>query len=332
MSVIEANLYDGLTSKSHHVFIKLDTTITVSKENIYCPYSLDEVEFSSRVGNSSRYLYLPYGMKCETLQNDEVDAFLKQHSLQRLPRMLNIIKSKAQYVAIALVLFLLFSFGFLSYGIPSLSYYVAGMTPYSTKERLSDAVLSQMNNVYVYQSRLPIKRQESIQKKFHEALNTLHLEHPKYTLHIKSSNVGPNAFALPSGDIVLTDELINMAKNDDEILSVLLHEVGHVELNHGFQSIYRNSTTFLFTSFLTADISQITVLGASLPTFFLSNQYSREFEYEADHYFKDNAKKLNIDAHALGDLLQRISKSDIQGIFSYFSTHPSTKDRVKNIQ
>lgn len=295
-------------------------------------YHLNEIQFSTRVGNTARYLYLPHDMKCETLCNDEIDVFLKQHNLQRIPRILNEVKAKFHYVLMSIVLFLLFVVSFFMYGVPLLSFELANLTPYSTKEQLSKTVLSQLNNVYLYQSRLSVQRQNEIHHSFTWMLKQLHLNPSQYTLHIKSSNIGANAFALPSGDIVLTDDLINLAANDHEILSVLLHEIGHVEHNHGFQSIYRNSSGFLFSSFLMADISSVTVLGASLPTFFLSNQYSQEFEYEADAYFKNHASKLNLDKYALSNLLQRLSKLEIKGIFSYFSSHPSTQDRIKKIE
>ena len=40
--------------------------------------------------------------------------------------------------------------------------------------------------------------------------------------------IDANAFALPSGIIVMTDELVELAKSDDELISVLAHEIGHV--------------------------------------------------------------------------------------------------------
>src|SRR2546426_7673245 len=36
--------------------------------------------------------------------------------------------------------------------------------------------------------------------------------------------IGPNAFALPSGIIVVTDQLVRLARNDEQVLAVLAHE------------------------------------------------------------------------------------------------------------
>ena len=47
----------------------------------------------------------------------------------------------------------------------------------------------------------------------------------------------PNALAFPSGDIVLTDKFVQLSKNQDEIDSVLLHEMGHVVHRHGLEML-----------------------------------------------------------------------------------------------
>ncbi len=47
--------------------------------------------------------------------------------------------------------------------------------------------------------------------------------------------VGANAFALPSGIVVMTDELVELAKTDDELVAVLAHEIGHVRGRHALR-------------------------------------------------------------------------------------------------
>ena len=43
------------------------------------------------------------------------------------------------------------------------------------------------------------------------------------------------------GAVVITDELIALAKNDDEIMSVLFHEIGHVEHRHSLRMVISHS-------------------------------------------------------------------------------------------
>ncbi len=66
-----------------------------------------------------------------------------------------------------------------------------------------------------------------------------------YSLNFREGGaIGPNAFALPSGTIILTDELVDIAGDDnDMVLAVLAHEIGHVDKKHSLRQIYRAAGT-----------------------------------------------------------------------------------------
>ena len=57
----------------------------------------------------------------------------------------------------------------------------------------------------------------------------------------KSPAVGPNAFALPGGTVVLLDELVAAAAHDDEIAAVLAHEIGHLHGRHTMRHVLQTS-------------------------------------------------------------------------------------------
>lgn len=328
----KAKLYDGLSTKTHNINIKFDRDkIILLKNNISCIQNLDEIKISKRVGNTPRYIYFNDITKCETNDNERVDQFLKTNKLQSSSRLINKIKSRSSFVILSLVLIVFLSFISIKYLIPKTSYILASLTPYETKYKLSKKTLEHMQHNYIFDTRLGKSKTESINEQFINLLEILKLDKAKYKLHFRSGDLGANAFTLPSGDIVITDDLVKLAKNDKEIMAVLLHEIGHVEYNHGFQSIYSNTSLYLFLSFLTADISQLTIISATLPTFLLKNKYSREFEYEADDFFTKNSKKVNIDKEHFRNILTRLAK-DENRIFSYIGTHPSTKDRVKKVE
>ena len=48
-----------------------------------------------------------------------------------------------------------------------------------------------------------------------------------------------NAFALPGGPILLTDDLIREAESPDEMAAVIAHEIAHVERRHVMQAVWR---------------------------------------------------------------------------------------------
>ena len=87
--------------------------------------------------------------------------------------------------------------------------------------------------------------------------------------------------ALPSGTLIVTDAFVMLAANDDEIVSVLAHEAGHVEHHHGLRLVFQNSVVALVITWLVGDVS---TLLAAAPTALLQAKYSRDFERDADAY------------------------------------------------
>ncbi len=53
--------------------------------------------------------------------------------------------------------------------------------------------------------------------------------------------IGANAFALPGGIVIVTDQLMQLAEHDDEILAVLAHEIGHVKHRHVLRGLPQDS-------------------------------------------------------------------------------------------
>ncbi|MFD2271073.1 M48 family metallopeptidase [Undibacterium arcticum] len=96
-----------------------------------------------------------------------------------------------------------------------------------------------------------------------------------YELVFRHSNIGPNAFALPNGTIILTDQLVMLARNDPAVLAVLAHELGHLQQRHSLRRVFQTVGVGVAIHFMLGDVS--TALAA-LPTFFCSiKKYSRDF-------------------------------------------------------
>ncbi|MFO7720498.1 MAG: M48 family metallopeptidase, partial [Gillisia sp.] len=155
--------------------------------------------------------------------------------------------------------------------------------------------------------------------------------------------------------ITLYDTLINDLE-EEEIVSVLAHEVGHYKKKHVFANITASILTTGFTLWLLSLfvgnplLSQ--ALGVLEPSFHIGliafgilyspisevtglfmNYLSRKFEYQADEYAKNT-----YNAEALISGLKKLSKTSLSNltphkayVFVHYS-HPTLLQRYKNLQ
>ncbi|HEX2882832.1 MAG TPA: M48 family metallopeptidase, partial [Polyangiaceae bacterium] len=143
---------------------------------------------------------------------------------------------------------------------------------------------------------------------------------------------GPNAFALPDGTVVMTDELVYLADNDEQILSVLAHEVGHLHHRHALRMALESSTMALLISAYVGDAAQMSGIFASLPTVYTQAHYSRSHETEADTFALDYMHSHGIALHHFADILskleQKMGGGEHHEALDYWSSHPPTKERI----
>jgi len=144
-------------------------------------------------------------------------------------------------------------------------------------------------------------------------------------------DMGANAFALPGGTIVITDELVERL-TDNELLAVMLHEVGHVEARHGMQSVLYAMGNSLILAIWLGDVGgAVEELILSGPVVLQQLSYGRDMEREADAISARYLESKGISAGCLGSALQKISEGDEEPMGNYFNTHPSSKERVVSL-
>ena len=154
-----------------------------------------------------------------------------------------------------------------------------------------------------------------------------------YKLAFRSMpKMGPNAFALPGGTIVFTDELVRAFPEPDVIAGVLGHEIAHVAEAHGLRQVYRSLGTYLLVAAIVGDVGPVLddmLLEGGL---LLSLSLSREHEREADRIGLTLAARAGYDPAALARFFERFSADDTGGGPSWLSTHPDTGERILEIR
>lgn len=334
MTEIGAWYYDGRTSRRVEVRLTFYRSgeVRLSGEDLGLSFRLKDLAISPRVGNTPRTIELGEGAKCETLDNDALDAVLREHGAGKGHGLVHRLESRWHYVAIALVFTVAFVWGFVTYGIPSLARQVAFAVPPEVDSALGSGSLQAMDEVFFAETQLEAATRERLAQRFAAMTEGLDDGHA-YQLEFRASEeIGANAFALPSGIIVVTDELVQIAEDDDEVVSVLAHEIGHVVHRHGLRTVLQNSAVALLLAVMTGDLASSSSLAAALPAALVHAKYSRQFETEADDYAWHYMREHDIPNGHFAAILTRMSAGEEQdepGMEDYLSSHPVTAERVR---
>jgi len=129
-------------------------------------------------------------------------------------------------------------------------------------------------------SELPPEQQRRLRAAWSRAAAKAGPSVARIDLHFNKSRIGPNAFALPGGHVVLTDEMVELVDgNEDMVVGVLAHEAAHVQHRHGMRMLVQATLLGTVTSIAFGDFSS---LFAAAPALLGHLAYSRDHEREAD--------------------------------------------------
>jgi len=340
MITIQGTWYDGRTSGATKAVCLVYGTgeIRIEASNGGEPLaarSRFDLDVSPRLADTPRHLRFPGGGTFETQDNDVVDQILSRFRPSPWTSLVHRLESRFPYILIALVLLAAFLWGALTYGVPALSKGIAFRLPPAAYQMASRQTLAAMDRSLLRPSELDAEVRERVLSHFEPALQ----QHPDMDLAIrfrKGGRLGPNAFALPDGTILFTDEMVLTAEDDDELTAVLAHEIGHVVHRHGMRRLVQDSLLGFGLLAITGDVAGSSEIFLGLPVILTELAYSREFEREADGYALAYLRSHDISPVHFARLMRRIqdrSKSrgkNREGTWTtYLSTHPALEERLR---
>ena len=339
MSAIRALYFDGKSSDGHEVFLEVADgadarrVLRVRGAGIDLGWPLADVRASERVGGSQRTLYFPDGSQCESGDNDSVDRIFAAQQ-PAAARLLRRWESGIGYALAAVAITAAATWAFIAWGIPALAKQAAFALPAATESLIGRDTLAALDRFVLTPSRLSPERQEALRKLFAGMGAGMAAEKSgtsAYRLELrKGGRVGPNALALPAGIVVVTDELVELSKDDREIEAVLAHEIGHLRQRHILRHVLQDSATALLVAATLGDQTSLTTLAATAPTLLLQAKFSREFEREADDFALDYLARRGIPLETFAAILQRMEEKRPGGKDApdYLSTHPASRERI----
>lgn len=334
MIELHGRWYDGRSSRAHAARLSIypDGEVHLILAGETRAYPFTELAVSSRVGDAARLVTFPDGGQLETHDHEALDAALTRFGAQRATRWLHALESHWRAVAVSAVLVVAAVAGGVVFGIPALARVAAFTLPAETNAAIGRGALDLLDRGPFEPSALDAATRARLESLFANVVPEE--EDFLFDLRLRrGGRLGANAFALPSGTIVLTDELVELARDDAELTAVLAHEVGHVVHRHALRQVIQSSAVALLVILVTGDLSSTSSLVAAVPTLLVETRFSRRFEREADGYALAHLRREGIDPGRFAALLRRIQERTGEApLAGFLSTHPPYAERIHRFE
>jgi len=326
----QATFYDGKSSRSHVVVVHpaaahIEIRFESSLRRAHLRFDRASTNLGSRLGNTPRAINLPEGAKLETEDNEAVDRLATSWGHSHIRP--HLFESNIALAFAAVVLVGLLSVAGFIWGVPMAAKHIAYSIPDEAAYKLGEGTLSTLDKLMFKPSQLSEERREELE----EGFSKMAAHYPRLPLHLEFRLAKmPNAFALPNGTVVVTDELVEMAETDEEIYSVLAHEIGHVEYRHTARIALEGSAVALMAMVILGDASQAAGVLSALPAVYANAQFSQDHETEADNFALEYMKNSGLDPAAFANILERMTAEmgATPAFAQYMSSHPATKKRI----
>jgi Zn-dependent protease with chaperone function len=336
--VVSARYFNGKTAAAKAVELSLEGQEWVLQgEDLELRYPFAQVQISERLGNTPRLLTFSGGGHCEVTAHAALDQMLNAAGVR--PSWVDALQHSigwALIASLAIVAVLIASYVYL---LPWSAEAIAKRVPDTVLQKMGSSTLDTLDKFMLQASKLDAARQQALTAAY---ANLQPLADSKMAYHIvfrSSPRMGPNAFALPDGTIVMLDELVALTENNDEIVAVLAHERGHIEQRHALRMVLQSSAVGLVMTWYMGDVSS---LLATVPAVILQASYSRDMEREADEYAERTLQLNGLSPCLLATALEKLEAAHLSRndqmksthdeakniAMDYLSSHPATPERI----
>jgi Zn-dependent protease with chaperone function len=333
--------FDGRSSKAHAVRVRFEggefnlQGLNQQGETLELRVPFSECMIAPPLGKTKRSVRLACGAVLETDDFKAIQELEECTGRNQGMRLVDRLERQWKFVLTSVVVLCASLFVFVQYGVPFAADQLAFATPAAVLGQVGAQTMQVLDNTAMESSTLEVQRKREIMNGFETLVKDIGAGQT-YQLEFRDGgSIGPNAFALPNGTIVITDQLIELAENDREIFGVLAHEMGHVTGRHGLRGTYRGAGVMLLISIAAGDIASVTSLTSSLPALLVQTGYTRDFEREADQVSGKYMMRVWGSTKPLQDILARLSEGhedDENNLTGMLASHPGTKERIQNLK
>jgi Zn-dependent protease with chaperone function len=322
--------YDGRIGRAHAVELRRvgEAHYAMAGDGIERSGSIASLRITPRLARVARTIEFGDGARLLLAHDAPIDAWFPRTGgfealVDRLERHAHAIAA-AIFVCVTTLAVGAF------WGIPKAADAVAFRIPPEAARSLGNEVLEQLDRFGLKETTLDAERRAALVARFDALAGASAHE---YRLEFRSApGIGANAFAIPGGTVVVTDQLVAALDDDREFDAVVAHEIGHQRRRHALRQTLRGSAVAIVAAFFAGDVSSAGAIVVAVPTFLLTSHYSREFEDEADHYAFDLLSQHDESPHWFAEAMRRLEAAHPEhrrGLSSYVSTHPDTTQRIE---
>ncbi|MEZ5658974.1 MAG: M48 family metallopeptidase [Burkholderiaceae bacterium] len=332
---VRAQWFDGRQAHAHPAIVRVAGTrliIDLDDTAQQRQFALADIRWPPTDPHGARILSLPDGSSLHSVEAGAWRALAARAGIH--PSLTERLRGHALAGIVGVGLLLVIALAGYRWAIPWTAWFALQALPASVDAKVGEAALASIDGTLLRPSALSADLRHELTQGLGQMLRATESHEAFPVVLFRRGSIGPNAFALPGGVIVVTDELVALAGQDrDMILGVLAHEYGHVKARHGMRLLLQSVLLGTIVGLATGDVSGL-ITGA--PLLLSQLAYSRDHEREAD----ETAIALLLASHrspaVMAEMLSRLASSnqehDNSGIGVLLSSHPATADRIRRFQ
>ncbi len=154
-----------------------------------------------------------------------------------------------------------------------------------------------------------------------------------FDFHLLADSQMVNAFALPGGQVFVTEALLNHMQNADQLAGVLGHEIGHVLERHSAQRMTKSGfigNLARAAGMAGGDMGSMQV--AKVVGDLMNKKFSRDDEFESDRWGIELMVLAGYDPRMMLQVMDILQQTGGGNGPSFLSTHPAPAERKKDIE
>lgn len=345
---VDGQYFDGVTSNGHNAQLSLiGHTVTVAWSGNRQTIDVDVLTVETALGSVPRKVFWGGDGYFVSMDQAGLDAVAAAKGSTNPQHWIGRLEANFTSVALAAVFCVVFLALVAVYAVPAATSSIATQLPASVSRQMAETTLANLDQ-FLDPSQLETSRQQGLKTYFEEHGG----DDVAVFFRREERLIGANALTLSGTTVVFTDAIVELMEDDERLLAVFLHELGHARMRHVEQTLLQSVAWAVLLTFITGDIGGVGELILTLPLTVGQAAYSREFEREADAFAVAELRRHGIDPDVFAQALEQLERSHRgeasaapeeenladksirvqRSILEFLSSHPVTDERIAAIR